>query len=208
MHGGPRRLSKSTASRPRVAAERERRNAAADDSLRARSGRNRKARVLLPAAATCRRLTWMGSIWVIQHSSAPNAPLARACSAAHSASRGRPGETTAKCAKSIPRAAQAVPLSGCGGATSSDQRPSARMRPSTGSSSEHSPSPALSARISVSAPRGQPPPGSSASSWAKPLASTGMAALAKRSAHQTSGRARISARATVAFIVADQQLAA
>ena len=195
-HGGPRRLSSSTARWPRAPAESKSRSAHGDDSARARAGRNRKATVSLPAAATSRRLTWRASRCVVQHSTLPRAPLAKACSATHLASLARLGETTMSRARSIPADAQAGACSACGGATSSDHFPSPARCASAGIISEHSPIPTRSDRISVSVPRGQPPPGSSSSSALKPLANAGMVALARPLARHTSGRARMSARET------------
>ncbi len=177
-------------------AESKRRSAQGDDSARARAGRNRKATVSLPAAATSRRLTWRASMRAAQHSTLPRAPLDKACSAAHKASFVRFGETTMSRARSIPEEVQAGACSACGGATSSDHFPWPPRRASDGIISEHSPMPTRSDRTSVSVPRGQPPPGSSASSAAKPLANAGRGALARPLARQTSGRARTSARET------------
>ena len=154
-------------------AESKRRSAQGDDSARARAGRNRKATVSLPAAATSRRLTWRASMRGAQHSTLPRAPLARACSAAHKASFVRLGETTMSRARSIPDDVQAGACSACGGATSSDHFSWPERRVSAGIMSEHSPMPTRSDRTSVSVPRGQPPPGSSASSAAKPLPTPG-----------------------------------
>lgn len=135
----------------------------------------------------------------VQHSTAPTAPLDRACSAAHSTSRCSVGASTTRCARSMPFAAQAGAWSRCGGATSKDHRFSSRIRPSADITSEHSPRPTPSTRISVSAPRGQPLPGNSASSSGNPLDTAGINALARRSAHHTSGRAMISLSETAVF---------
>ena len=139
-------------------------------------------------------------MYVVQHSTIPRAPLDRACSAAHNASRGRVGDAIARRLRSIPQAAQAGALSSCGGATSKDQRSSSPNFPSAGIKRAHSPNPVLSTRISVSVPRGQPPPGNSASSVGKPLETAGTGVLAKRLAHQISGRASTSLSETAAFI--------
>lgn len=199
-HGGPRRLSSVTPSVPRGPALSCSRKAAADASLCARPGRNRKARVPLPATALCRRRTCRASACVAQHSTMPSAPLDKACSVVHSASCGRSGETSARRARPMPAAAQAGAWQACGGATSSIHLSSASMRVSAGSRNEHSPKPLPSARISVSAPRGQPPPGSSASRRAKPLGMPGRAAPARVLPRQTSGRIRTSSKETALCI--------
>lgn len=211
--GGPRRLSRSTPSVPSGPAESASRRGAGDAAACSLDGRKRKASVSWPAAATCRRRTWRASMRAPQPSTQPKAPLASACSSAHSAPLCRAGVMTASRARSTPNAASAGPLGRNGGATSSDQRPSARIRASVGIRRDNSPMPTsrlaveveeitesatASLRISHSAPRGQPPPGNSASSMAKPLASVGRAAEASWSAHQTSARARISSSETVA----------
>ena len=159
--------------------------------MRTRNGRNRKASARVPAAATCRRRTCPGSTRSAQHTTAPAAPLDSDCSAAHSRSRRDSGSTTTRRAQPTPPETHAGACNPCGGAISTNQCPASRMAFSTGSSNEHSPTPTPSAKSSVSAPRGQPPPGSSASSTEKPLDKTGTSAPA-RWPRQTSGRTRIS----------------
>lgn len=195
-HGGPRRLSTCTPSRPRAAAT-HRRKGADEDSEAARQGRKRKASPARSAAATCKRRTWRASMRADQHSTAPGAPLARACSAAHRVSLAVPGATTTSRARSIPEFAQLGACTTCGGATRTIHFPSACTVVNAGRSNEHSPCPAPSASTSVSAPRAQPPPGSSLSSGAKPLATVVSAAPTNRSPRQTSERFSTSARETV-----------
>lgn len=158
--GGPRRLSTSTPSIPRRPgehqAQRRRRG-----FRTARSGRNKtpasSARSPQPAGgapgrdrprspSTARRLP--------RRRPAP-APPPTADRAATPA-RPRPGAHNRH--RPPPHAGACNP---CGGAINTDQRPSSRIAFSTGSSKAHSPMPTSSASNSVSAPRGQPPPGSS-----------------------------------------------
>ena len=161
-----------------------------------------------PAAATCRRLSCRASTDVAQHSTTPSAAFDNACSVAHKTSRGCADDTIASCARSTPAETHAGPCARCGGATSMPLLPSCCICSSAGSNNEHSPNPVPSSRISVSAPRGHPPPGNSASSAAKPLGTEGIFAWAKplaeppaeRLPRQTSGRANTSSRETSSFM--------
>lgn len=195
-----------TPNRPCGTAQSRKRSGAAEASLAALSGRSRKAKAPLPPAATCRRRTARASALALQPSTTRGAALASACSMAHRASLAArlpaAGVTTARRVKSIPAAAQAGAWGGCGGATSKLQPPSWEF-PQTvrkaGNSSETSPRPTPSTSTSVSAPHGQPPPGNSASSAAKPDGRVSRQLSGKPLPRQISGRARTSANALNRF---------
>lgn len=146
-----------------------------------------------PSAATWRRRRLRASIPACGQASTPANPSeANSCST-HQAVCFPACRTTIR-SSANPAAAQAGACGKQGGVTSASQPPSADRRARAGSSSETSPKPLLSTRNSVRLPRGQPPPGNSASSSACPLGIVSPAKLAKVSPRQTSPLARTSAK--------------
>ncbi len=191
---------------------RPRRKGAADAFPATRQGRKRKLAPCPPAAATCKRWTARASCVALQQMSAAGALLLSACCAAHSASLSRcrrewfvpaGGRTTSRRCSAIPAAAQACACRPYGGAMRSSQPSSAQSRCNAGRRRAISPWPQSSQMSSVNAPRGQPPPGNSASSSGKPLFTAGSAKLApapdRWPPRQRSGRESTSLKET-AFI--------
>src|SRR3954453_10176551 len=86
----------------------------------------------------------------------------------------------------------------CGGATQTARCPALVSAASAGRTSPSSPTPGSSFRISVSAWRGQPPPGSSASSPVKPVARAAIC-LARAPPRQIGCRWRIASRAPILY---------
>ena len=121
-------------------------------------------------------------------------PLASNCSKHQAACR--PARTTTSRSGATPAAAQAGACGSQGGATSASQPPAADNWASAGSNRLISPRPPRSTRNSVRFPRGQPPPGNSASSSGWPLGMVASGRLASVSPRQTSPLASTSARAT------------
>ena len=176
LRAAPRRFRMRTASSPREV-PRPRRSAAHDVSAAACGGRNSTASTALPSAASCRRRSSEYLMLPGHASSAPQAWERSACSVAHSVSRGLRVVTMMMCARSMPAAASAGAYGRCGGAIHTMVRFCADSAASAHPSMRSSPMPACAGMISVSAAVGQPPPGSSASSAAKPV---GTLALATR----------------------------
>ena len=175
------------------------RSAAGEGLARWRRSRRAKPRHWPLSAATCRRRSARASACCGQPSTAAQAPLRRHCSNAHSASRGE-ASTMRSCDRSTPAACQAGAYGRYGGATSTTRAPSWVQRARVGNSSDSSPTPSAGSNSSVSARRGQPPCGSSASSAACPVGSPSLAIAALRPAcHSVRAASRVS-RATTALM--------
>jgi len=192
--GRPRRLRIRTDKRPSSAARVSRKGAG--DGVEAWAvGRHRQVRVDRPSAATCRRRSARASRPLSGQSRRPaKPPLASSCSPHQAACF--PALTTTSRSRVKPAAAQAGAWSCHGGATRASQPPSADNRASAGSKRLISPRPLRSTKNSVRQPRGQPPPGNSASSSAWPLGTVLSARLGSVSPRQTSPLARTSASAS------------
>lgn len=183
------------------------RSGAGDGVRRAAVGRHRQAKTGRPSAATCSRRSVRASMPASGQASTPaKPPLASNCSTHQPTCR--PAPTTTRRSGTTPAAAQAGACGSQGGATSASQPPAADSRARAGKSRLSSPTPLRSTRISVKFPRGQPPPGSSASSSAWPLGMVAAGKLASASPRQTSPLASTSARAIgdgMAFILKNCQ---
>lgn len=172
-----------------------RRSGAGDGLAPAAVDRHKQAKTGRPAAATCKRRKARASRPAGGQARTPaKPPLASNCSTDQATCR--PARTITSRSSATPAAAQAGACGSQGGATSASQPPPADNRARAGSSRLISPKPLRSTRISVRFPRGQPPPGSSASSSGWPLGMLASARLASVSPHQTSPLASTSARAT------------
>jgi hypothetical protein len=195
--GVPRRFRMRTA-RPAAEDSNAIRSGAGEDSRAAASGRKSATKAELASAASARRRN-SGYRASGSHATKPRQLAARsACSAAQSASR-RPGaRTTTRLLRSTPAAANPGAYGTCGGASQTTRFPELVRRASAGRTSCNSPMPSTSARISVSTPVGQPPPGNSASRDTNPVGSAGTTARAGEPRH-TGWRCRISARSTVLY---------
>ena len=201
----PRRLRRRTIScSPSPSSAR--RNGAGDGWLAQAAGRKTKSSVRLLSAANCRRRSALACTSGSQATTAPTPSAASERSQAQTASR--PGAlATSKRDKSRPYACSAGACSGCGEATQTSQASSSLdSRARAGSSRLSSPMPRCSGRISVRPPRGQPPPGNSRSSLAKPVGTPGSGALARASPRQTSGRSRTCESVSVADMVETKSL--
>lgn len=190
--GGPRRFSSLTRNCSPAACNCKR-SGAGEASAADCGGRKQKALPPPSPAATCRRRRLLAGRCARNSASshsrvAVTPPQRRASTAAHRTSRGRRGNTRRKQSSRIPAAAQAGACAPCGGAISTTVCAAAVSTASAGSSRPSSPMPLCSGSSSVNAPRGQPPPGSSASSRGKPVASVGAGATANPSPRRMSGR--------------------
>lgn len=164
--GRPRRLMMRTdSSLSPSAALSMTRSGAGDGTPAATLGRHKQAKAERPSAATCRRRKARALIFASGQASTPaKPPLASSCSTLQATLL--PALTTTSRSSATPAAAQAGACGNHGGATSASQPPSADSRASAGSNRLISPTLLRSTRISVRFPRGQPPPGNSASSSA------------------------------------------
>ncbi len=196
--GRPRRLRICTDKAPAPAAcgaLNITRSGAGDGVCAVAVDRNKQAKTARPSAASCKRRKARASRLACGQARMPaNPPLASNCSTHQAACR--PARTMTSRSSASPAAAQAGACGKQGGATSASRPPSFDNRASAGSSRLISPRPLRSTRISVRFPRGQPPPGSSASSSAWPLGIADSGRLASASPRQTSPRASTSAKAT------------
>jgi len=181
----------------RLAGSSFKRSAAGDASSILRMERNRIPSDSPASAASCKRRRALESACASQASTTLAVPARSACSTAQSPSCALRGCTMSTRARLTPARASAGAYGTCGGATNTSQRSSSVARASAGMSRESSPIPSRGITISVSAPRGNPPPGNSASSPGKPEGSacTGGAA----SPRQMSARCKISGRFIVAW---------
>ena len=172
--GGPRRLSIFSSSLSAPPARSASRSGAAVGRCCAAHSRRTKAGPSCACAASCKRRSRSarkraGS----QASTPPTWPLFKACSKAQRLSE--PGMTrarvctTSNCATSKPSCASAWADSLAGGSNSITSRPCCCMAVRQGPSRRISPTPGCGSNSSVNARRGQPPPGSCASSVAKPV---------------------------------------
>ena len=143
---------------PPIAGRRLRRSGAGDASWLAASGRSMKNRVSPLCAARFRRRSASPRAWACQNSSAPQLPLRRICSAAHSASALRLVRTHTSSDGLMPRAASAKAWGGCGGCNRTMRRRATVCR--DGRSRRISPMPACWSNNSFRVPVGHPPPGS------------------------------------------------
>jgi len=192
--GRPRRLRMLT-DKPPSPAVRASRKGAGDGAEAWASGRHRQVKVDRPSAATCRRRSAWAPIPASGQASTPaKPPLLSNCSQ-HQATC-LPARMMTSLSSARPAAAQAGACGNQGGATRASQPPSADKRARAGKSKVISPRPLRSARISVRAPRGQPPPGSSSSSTRWPLGSARSGGLARVSPRQTSPLASTPAKAS------------
>ena len=165
-----------------------RRRTAGEACAWARASRSTNKSLLCSAAALCRRRNCSGRAWGSQASTASMAAQRKACSLAHSASAGLAlvaHSHSRRCA-ARPWACNAGANGRCGAATSATG-PLPHCT-SAGRSKRHSLCTPGSCKSSVKAPRGQPPPGSWASSKVSPVGTVGAGAAAKLAARQTSAR--------------------
>ena len=165
--GRPRRLRirKDNPDSPAASATR---SGAGDGVAATASGRHRQASVGRPSAATCKRRNALALMPTSGQNSTPEKPPQASNCSQHQAAC-RPPWITTRRSSARPAAAQAGACSRHGGATRASQPPSAESCARTGNNRPISPKPLRSTRISVRFPRGQPPPGNSASSSAYPL---------------------------------------
>lgn len=181
--------------RPLSATPRARRRGAGDGTPATAIERHSPAKTGRPSTATCSRRKVRASMPLSGQASTPAKPPQASSCSRHQPSC-RPVWTTTRRSGTRPAAAQAGACGCQGGATSASQPPAADNRANAGSSKLISPRPLRSTRISVRLPRGQPPPGSSASSSGWPLGMAASGRLASASPRQTSPRASTSARAS------------
>ncbi len=193
--GRPRRLMMRTDKSVSLAAFNMTRSGAGDGTPAAAVDRHKQAKTERPSAATCSRRKARASMFASGQASTPaKPPLASSCSTLQPMLL--PALTTTSRSSATPAADQAGACGNHGGATSASQPPSADSRASAGRSRLISPTLLRSTRISVKFPRGQPPPGNSASSSAWPLGMALSGSVASVSPRQTSPRASTSAKAT------------
>ena len=182
----PRRFKMCTASSPCQVSSASR-SAAQVVCAAASGGRNKNASTSLFSAASCRRRN-SGYLMTADHAStAPHACERSACSVAHSVSRGECVRTMRMCFKSMPSAASAGAYGRYGGAIHASMRDCFDNAASAAPRMRNSPMPSCRGRISVSADCGQPPPGSSASSAAKPVDTPGLAVRLNSLPRQSAG---------------------
>jgi hypothetical protein len=137
-----------------------------------RQGRQAKTRASLPRALTCRRRICSGRAWGSQASTRAAAWARSSCSVHQSRSAVVCACTQTRAEAGSPHWARPGRCGTWGGPTSTMGRPSAARARATGPSRRHSSRAGWGCSSSVRAPQGQPPPGSSASSAAWPLART------------------------------------
>ncbi len=151
-----------------------RRRGAGEDCAWAPAGRSRKLRPCALAAASCRRRSASARASGSHAKRAPKAALRRLCSTAQSRSAGRSARTSSRPRGSIPSWAQPSgynrPWSASSEARTMIWRWALTRAARHGASRRISPMPGAGMSNSVRQRAGQPPPGSWASSAAKPLA--------------------------------------
>ena len=164
--GRPRRLRICTDKAPAAGAGFSSTRSGAGEGLSAVAvDRHKQAKTERPSAATCKRRKARASSPASGQARTPaNPPLASNCSTDQAACR--PARTTTSRSSATPAATQAGACGSQGGATSASQPPAADNCAKAGNNKAISPRPLRSTRISVRFPRGQPPPGNSASSAA------------------------------------------
>ena len=171
------------------------RNGAGEGLATVAVDRHKQAKTDRPSAATCKRRKARASSPASGQVRTPaNPPLASNCSTDQAARR--PARTITSRSSATPAAAQAGACGSQGGATSASQPPAADNCARAGNNKAISPRPLRSTRNSVRFPRGQPPPGNSASSAAWPLGMLASGRLASASPRQISPRASTAARST------------
>lgn len=171
------------------------RSGAGDGVSAAAMERHKQANVERPSAATCRRRRVLASTPSPGQPSTPaKPPQARSCSMLQAVSL--PARTITSRSSAMPAAAQAGACGSHGGATRASQPPACDSLERAGSNRLISPTPLRPTSNSVSVPRGQPPPGNSASSSGWPLGIAASAREASVSPRQTSPLASTSAKAT------------
>jgi len=194
--GRPRRLMMRTDNAlPPAAAFNMTRSGAGDGTPAATVDRHKQAKTERPSAATCRRRKARALMFASGQASTPAKPPQASNCSTHQPTL-LPALTMTSRSSASPAAAQAGACGNHGGATSASQPPSADKRASAGKSRLISPTLLRSTRISVKFPRGQPPPGNSASSSACPLGMALSGSEASVSPRQTSPLASTSAKAT------------
>src|SRR5262245_29994925 len=130
------------------------------------------------SAASCKRRSAEGEPQPTQLSTAAQLPQRRQRSAAHKLSPSERVLTTTTRARSTPQNWNPGAYGSCGGATNTSHFSDRESCDSAGISKRSSPAPDRPTSNSVSAARGQPPPGSCASSSAKPVATLSTATFA------------------------------
>jgi len=191
--GRPRRLRIRT-DKPDSLLPTASRKGAGDGLSAAAVDRHKPAKTGRPSAATCKRRKALALIPDSgQASTAAKPPQLNNCSTHQAVSR--PARTMTKRSSASPAADQAGACGNQGGATSANQPPAADKPANAGKSRLISPWPLRSTRISVRFPRGQPPPGNSASSSGWPLGMVASGSVASASPRQTSPLASTSASA-------------
>ena len=182
--GGPRRLRTSSCRpSPPGSSATSRRKTAGDAPVRACAGRITNSSLAFSLHAICRRRNCSVRACGSQARTASTSAQRRACSQAHMRAAGALAATHSNCCGARPWAARPGPNGVCGAPTSTTMPWPARAR--AGSKRRHSFWPLWACRISTSAPTGQPPPGSCASSAAWPLARTAPGERAIVSARQS-----------------------
>ena len=207
--GRPRRLMMRTESWPVSATEFSMtRSGAGDGACAAAVDRHKQAKTERLSTATCNRRKACALMPASGQASTPaKPPQASNCSIDQAAFL--PACTMTSRSSASPAAAQAGPCGNHGGATSASQPPADDSWAKAGSSRLISPTLLRSTRISVKLPRGQPPPGNSASSSGWPLGIVLSGRQASVSPRQTSPLASTSAKATgngVAFMTVLKRL--
>lgn len=201
--GRPRRLMMLTDNLLSPAAK-ARRSGAGDGVRAAAVDRHKQAKTGRPSAATCSRRKARASIPASGQARTPAKPPQASNCSTHQPTCW-PARTTTRRSRASPAAAQAGACGNQGGATRASQPPAADSWAKAGSSRLISPTLPRSTRISVKIPRGQPPPGNSASSSAWPLGMAVSGRVARVSPRQTSPLASTSAKTTgdgMAFMTA------
>lgn len=128
---------------------------------------------LSPACAnTCSLRNAPGRARLSQISTPSKALLRRSCSAAHKRSADSLVRTQTICSGEKSQPTSLTAFGRCGGATSAMRRAFALSVDNAGRSNRHSPIPDCGHSSSVNPPRGQPPPGSSASNASYPVVRT------------------------------------
>ncbi len=184
LHVGPWRLAMESAS-PCAVGRRRRRSGAMLGCRRVDAGRSRKNSEPPSRAARCRRRSAAAGTRLAQHSSIARLSWRRICSAAHSASSAERGAISSSRRQSICQLTQQWMQGSPGGCTSTMCRSVSWFM--AGRSRLTSPMPGWSYASSVSDPTGQPWPGSSRSSWAKPVETVACWGVWKLLARQRAG---------------------
>ena len=145
-------------SRPPAAGRSDSLSGAGEESWAEARGRSMKNRVSALCAARCKRRKVSPRAWLCQNRSAPQLPLRRTCSAAHSASVLRLLRIQISCDGCKPIAASASAWGGWGGCKSTMRFLATFSR--AGRSRRNSPMPGCWGSKSIRVPVGQPLPGS------------------------------------------------